>query len=365
MRTLIVCSSPYTVFNAINYAMGTDEQVDILIFINTETMKKIYQELLKNNIFHYCFCCADFNFSKSFILKSVIACILPHLFFRRKLCRLEDVYEKIISQNFYFATLVYRICKKATFYLIEDGLGSYVYRVSEAGKRNKYMLWVHKYIFLGGLIPDISGQYIYHPEMVEYTPNRAPGLKLNCSAFNKVDIIKRVFSYKESGEVIKSKCVVFGDSMMSECFYVDSLGNRINKYSFLNKYIFSKISKENIIYRPHPFEKDYSAYIEGEIDNTRNMWELDSLYNITDNNVLINYYSTAVVTPKLMFDKEPYILFLFSFIDYYNDKYEDFSLFIDKIRKLYRAPDKICIAKTIDDIDCFFKGINNKHDMVQ
>lgn len=361
MRTLIICSTPYTIYNALNYTISKiDEEVDLMLILKTPVILDIHDRIVKKGVFKSVFKLKDFQYKWYFEYISFLIYIFPKLALRLLGCKssIPEGYDKVISQNFYFMTLVSRFNKDAKYYLIEDGLGSYVNRTSLPNARNKYLRYIDKCLFNGSLLPDVKGQYVYRPNFL-LNDGRLEGIELGRFDMDNWRLFKDVFNYSENNLSKLKNIIVLGDSWMirNHCSIKE---HSFNKYEFIQNYVTPFLNIERVLYRPHPSEVGYNKYISFSIDDKQNMWELDCINNISDNSIILNFYSTAAVTPKLLFDKEPYLIFFYKFFDCYQPHIAEYTAFIEKIRNLYRIKNKIIILDKIEDIPICLSNLTNQ-----
>ena len=108
--------------------------------------------------------------------------------------------------------------------------------------------------------------------------------------------------------------------------------------------------RSKTIVRPHPREQrdDYQAF---PVDKSGALWELLCSSTISDNHILIGAFSTAQLTPKLLYNKEPFVIFtcfLYSEIQS-SLNYDEIVPMIDALRVSYRNPQKIAAPKTWEE----------------
>ena len=115
--------------------------------------------------------------------------------------------------------------------------------------------------------------------------------------------------------------------------------------------------KQKVLYRKHPRETSFSsdwAYVD---DGTA-MWELVCQEHLSDDSVLISSFSTAMLTPKLLYNKEPWLIYTYKL--YKNYFVEDnpmtcglnqgISVMVEQIKKVYSRPEKIICVQNIKEI---------------
>ena len=130
-NTIIACSTPYTVLNAVNYCIGThDENVDIFISAFSPSVKEIAVRIKDIGLFNEVYEVKDIRRLKFFSIFLLLSFIFPSYVMKHigmKQMK-EKKYSKIISQNFLFISLLSKIGRKADCYLIEEGLSTYAGR---------------------------------------------------------------------------------------------------------------------------------------------------------------------------------------------------------------------------------------------
>ena len=115
--------------------------------------------------------------------------------------------------------------------------------------------------------------------------------------------------------------------------------------------------KEDVSYRPHPRYNCEGGFGFKMVDSSES-FEIQVLLDQTiDNKMLISYFSTACLVPKLLFNKEPYLVFLYGIC---NSAPESISVFIEKFRDLYSDSSKIAIISNKNEfnefIDFFYQS---------
>jgi len=67
--------------------------------------------------------------------------------------------------------------------------------------------------------------------------------------------------------------------------------------------------KDRVLVRMHPRDRNYARYADFKVDDKGEMWELKISQMNMDKILLIGHYSTAHLTPKLLYNKEPWLMF--------------------------------------------------------
>lgn len=115
---------------------------------------------------------------------------------------------------------------------------------------------------------------------------------------------------------------------------------------FLQKY------KNHIMVRQHPRDARDYLYQGFLVDYERKMWELEiPLLNI-ENTTLIGAFSTAQMTPKMLYNLEPRVLFLCPLYkeNYGRELYANIQQAIYEFKALYKHPERIIMIENLDKL---------------
>lgn len=115
-----------------------------------------------------------------------------------------------------------------------------------------------------------------------------------------------------------------------------------------------QFGKENVLIKRHPRENKKGNYELEELKTTT-PWEayVNELEDI-DNMLLVSINSTALITPKLLFNREPAILILENiFRPVWTEamcESDNMIKFFENIRKTYNNPEKFIIPDNVDEL---------------
>ena len=136
------------------------------------------------------------------------------------------------------------------------------------------------------------------------------------------------------------------DSLTTISAEGESVMNIISTLSFL---IESKNLHQISIdfsYRKHPRDNWLPKNIRLDLSKD---WEL-LCETIDENSILISLGSTAIQSPKFMYDKEPYIVFTFNLHPNLDKEFKhSFETFAKKLKELYRGKNKVIIVKDYEE----------------
>lgn len=228
---------------------------------------------------------------------------------------------------------------------IDDGLGSYAGDVYARSLGDKYAMLKK----LRRVSPiSISRMYLNYPELYHGTRDlQILPLKNRPFTEEEKTLINDIYSFNQEDNY-DGYNVIFLNQPLSD-YRTDKT------YIDVEKKVVALISeKENIhpLVRLHPRETRTDLYEGMDIDESHNLWELMCENRIEDDMCLIAPYSTAQFMPKLIADKEPYLIFTLMLYAYYPaEKKKQFKELIDMLQQQYRHPEKVMCPETIGEFE--------------
>ena len=237
----------------------------------------------------------------------------------------------------------------------EDGANDYLYdsHVKHQGKKTLLAKLVGLKYEIGY---NIKKAYVLSPECVassDYEYFSIP--KIDAEKDNELkEILNRVFGYKHYG--INEKAIYLFNR-------IPSVAERMEK---IIKYISDKYGNNSIILKDHPrlpaegYDGIKRIPKENEI-----LWECMCLNNDFSDKVLISHCSTALFTPKFIFDQEPVMIFLFNMLRCPSmekgDRRRSFEIFVEKLRGVYRDKSKVFLPNTEEELYEYLEKVMNKN----
>lgn len=347
-RIAFVCDTPYQLFTALAIRLGIENYNNIIIdlYIDIKRCKKssinsYYQNLKKLEIFDNVY---EINSLSSYCKKlNKIEWIFPRLSLKigskwhLKYYKYDCMY---VSGPFMLQRNLINYLKPDKVCFFEDGTGSYVGRIG-VDLLNKYGRLLQKITKRGPM-------YIYPVESYLFCPDLYEGeyehiLKKIKFPEDKYDIYNSVFGQFDNYIKYKNKRVVFLSQPVSD------------EEIMVDQCIIKKISdyKENIIARPHPqdIQKNFNNI---DIDRNSMMWEMMCYKIISEDKILLGKYSTAQITPKLLYNKEPFIIFTYYLYEKKNEKIENA---INSIRNIYTKKERVFTPKSFEELEKVLKNL--------
>lgn len=366
---LFICSTNYTILNSVNTVthnlIGCRDKSDIVIFLRNKDMipyiNKVSGLCIFNNVYVYSF----INYETS--LEKIKLILLPKLFLKKysvddfKILDFKNnkYYKVIITQSLFYSMLFKRIYSDSDVYMLEEGLSSYTTRTISRKRRNAIYNILNKILFRG-LADEIKGQLLYEEEIFTGDKSAVPIYKLPKIDEDEMKVLKLIFG-DQNNVIYQNKEVVY---LGTPLFGLRGLLKNPKKC----KNNFEKdcedilhcalrsFYKKNIIYRKHPLEKEYDIDITENIclDMENNMWELEAGDFVNEHSILISFFSTAAFTPKLLYGKEPYLLFLYKLT---REPMFQADQVVDGLRRCYIRPEKIMVPETRVELLALIGGL--------
>ncbi|OAT80986.1 hypothetical protein A6P54_13400 [Bacillus sp. MKU004] len=361
MRIAFFCSTPYQLLLATNIKIQLYKNDDADIYVlnhfknSSELVEKLKDSKLFKNVQHID--CIEFtnSFSENkglrFIQKTV--CYLKYKKITKKYFELEDkFYDKVY---FTYPDVIIQLAITELFnknsdmkiHLYEDGTGGYNTKILETSSYKKLF---NKMFGFNRVIDRYDSISIFMPEF--YSSNivipleRLPKIDINNKEL--IRVINTIFDYQYD-QVINEK-IIFLEQPMD---FINGLNEEI-------KHIVEDILKENYIIKLHPRSNtelyaNFNVYKKNSIP-----WEIICLNNEIDDKVIISYFSTGGITNKILFDKEPVVIFLFDLIELtpFHTVPDSTRNFIYRIRDTYRDQSRVIIPKDINELREKLNAIN-------
>ena len=221
----------------------------------------------------------------------------------------------------------------------DDGLGSYsgsIIRVKGADKALRR-------IFVGKKAVEFTYDlYLYSPELYEAYQEES-GLTVHPIRITEKDKarIARIFDCGQE-EHLEYKNILF-DTIPSDEFTKE--GEAVYRET-----VKKILSLGNIVVKQHPRNRE-PRYDAPYFQNTAVPFEVYCAENNFDDATFFTSCSTAVFTPKLLYDQEPRIVFLYKAMDEYRkNKSHDCDKLVSCLKDMYRDPEKIKVIEHIEEI---------------
>lgn len=187
-------------------------------------------------------------------------------------------------------------------YMFEDGIATYndfdLYR-SYSTK------FIYKVFFGFDFYGILKGVYVYNKQLMSVT-NNIDLFSINVFPDSMLPALYYE-KYKDEIEIYRTKKIIFFDE-----YLIDNDLVKQKREIELLQLICKQVGGENVIFKPHPRSVKYPQ-IEGVTISKNNTIPFEIIIQCMpsiENKILISSCSTACITPKLIFNKEPAIIIL-------------------------------------------------------
>ena len=360
MKELFICDTPYQLLNVLNivfhdYDIDSSEKTvtrDLYIINQFESASRLKDKIAEQSLFSnvYLLRKDETKFMKVGIKRHIRMSadflgprtLLAKRFKDYDVSKLsyEDYDVVYASGAFSTVAAILKINPNARFMLYDDGLGSYdgdfLVR-SSGGKLNRaFCMLFH------------VGSYVCKPEKLlinNVSICHSTSVKKEdiypLPSFDKsfIDFCNQIFACSGAD----NKKIVWlsqpMDCSMGAVETRDTIRDALMDY------------KNDITVRMHPRDLDKEYYRAFSIDDGKDLWELSILNRNPDELVLLGSYSSAQITPKILFDLEPTLVFLF-LLNVQASQEEKITIMekIKEIKSIYKHPERIIIPRNKDEL---------------
>ena len=208
-------------------------------------------------------------------------------------------------------------------------------RDSTSLTNNKFMLYFPELYFeMHTNYSDVEKIYISNNDMYEKWKEK----------------VNLLFEFSEKDKIFE-KAIIF-DTIKHDIFNEEEIEQLILTYKFLDKYF-----ENDLIIKKHP--RDLSEDEPGKKYFKNSSIPIESIYMNVDieDKILISVMSSAVVTPKIIFDKEPRVILLYKLIQPSKMPIDSVDSFFMHIKQIYTDSSKIFIPTTFEELRQYLESI--------
>ena len=195
-----------------------------------------------------------------------------------------------------------------------------------------------------------SEGFVFAPELLDFPD----AIKLHKISFQRetglINTLNKVFEYEK---ILKRKYIVFDLCDVEQGTQLD-----ITEMNQVIRLVKKLLNNDCVYLKKHP--KRIGTYYEdaglkifpSKISLPFELYLLNE--GADDDTVLISEFSTAAIAPIIMFGDEPRLVFLYQMMVFFPyDQKEKIDQFLQKISKMYKEDDKICVAYSERDLEDF------------
>lgn len=328
----IIAATPFQLLNILNFTIfniSRPASIDLFISksgIMSDLSKRIITTKIFDNVYTYTLKQKSTSFN--YYLYDLKQAILPLYFLKEVIdspivLKPKDYDFITITSGHDIEMALVRCFPRAKQIAIDDGLGSYIGDIIHDHKLN--VIWK----IFGRNMKKINPQILYVNNSKVCQSTLCTDIRslknLNSCDEKFKTLLKKIFVITEC-DLYKDTKIIFLTQPMNEITTSEYIENDVKNIIKL----LSKKYSNKFLLRIHPRDKFF--YDCEYIDTNNFLWELLCLKEIDDCHTLISICSSAQISPKIFFDKEPNVIFLYEMFrnKLKKDVYERFN----KIHKL-------------------------------
>ena len=354
MRYLYYCNSAYQILTVINLHWHRKHagfenidhyEGDLIILNSFEEAEEIANLIKSKNIFQKVLLIDKaFNSGRLHAIKTLFDLLDPAYYLKDKYKLnkkdIQNKYAAICVPKYSTVTAaIWRLNKKAELHILEDGTGTYFGSMRLTPDSTLYRKY-YKFLNHGRSFYEYSAIYLNDAELFTgKEKNRTvdiPTYDASC-----LKMLKDLFvEYENCDDVLNKDIYYFAQFLNNKDInvFIDSLLEYLEGF------------KNHVVYIPHPRHKDEKTY-KLDYSNKKQIWELKQLsIDDLEEKLLISIHSTACFTPKILFDKEPYVLLFYKLCDdKVTSRNSRFDEFVEQFIQRYRDKEKIMIPETVEE----------------
>ena len=350
-----IATVPFTILEAVNYVIENKiEDADIYVVNVFAGADETAERIRKTEIFKNVFFMDDVLLTYPITLKKCVNVVCNgKKFIKNNRRKYEYVYYNnsgwLINSIFY--TCFSRNNKELKNVFLEHGYYSYT---KDYARKPWYLRGLICMMGLkcmdGSMLDEIE---MFHPELMKV---RHDGVLEKMPKINKSNnTLKRalndIFEYKpEEDEFISKDIIIFEQGQQKFDFDKDKFWNRV----------FEIIDKDRAVVKAHPRQRKSTLSGKGIAVSLNHTipWEIEIMNVDIHKKVQITIFSGACVSPKLLFDEEPIVIFLYKLLPLEASVWgEDMIKFANELGNTYQDKSKYFIPETFEEFEEYCKKI--------
>lgn len=361
MKNLLICDTPFQLFNTLNLVWNNREHYSksVLFIIDQFTgASKLSEKIADQQIFSDVVLCSPLPpviegnvFERYYELSK--RSVNPVYVIKRQVgeryqCRKDEFSEIYACYYSSLCSAMIQLNKRCRFFMIEDGTGSYLGDIIRFNRswRERLFCKIFK-VGIEGKKPEKL--YLNCPRFSKSTVCKVKG-KLPDITEDFMALVNCVFDQIPFNS---NKRIIWLSDVIRD---IPGIRNAVGTVSeALKKY------QEYVLLRKHPREYEVGIYGDFEI-NQGGIWELMISNLNMDNILLIGICSTAQLTPKMIFNKEPWLVFTYRIgeFSFPKEHFSRISNMIEALRNIYVHKEKIVVPETESELKDVLAFISHK-----
>ena len=346
MKTAFISNSPLKILNTINMVVNnvenTAEFTDVFVEMWFKNAEVLCNKLEETHLFHKVYRCYRNEKKLDRLFDFISAKRILEGYDIEDKSFLNEKYDQLFVGDKGLLGVALSYMNKPNVFIYDDGIITYSGNciIDEKDK----LFWISKFLRSDVYSFNIKKLYVNNKDFCKSTiSNNIEQLPLLKKDNKAVDIIKKVFDFNEDSLVKNHRLIILEQPLDGRENY--------NGTKFIDVVNELDVKQFNPLVRLHPRQKDL-VYENIDMDTIGNMWEIDCIENINNDHILMSFFSTVQFSPKMLADKEPYVIFLYKMFLTRLDGSEIpwFEEMIDQLKEKYTDSSKIFVPNDMEEL---------------
>ena len=355
MNIAIFCNTPYQLMCAMNYTYHFKEKgcgrADLYLGDNFSGFDKVYERVHKIDLFDNIYAYHPKKRKGSIIsnVERFLNIISPkrclNSFLREPNVYQNKKYDKILTSiASYIAVAMIFTFPEAEVEYYDDGTGSYARELSLC-MISRIAITINRLLGrdMNRIVPNKI--FLNCPELAsnEIRAKVHPLPSLREVSEELRELFRFVWDYQNDGYYKKHRLIALFSTNDTNDSGLDAFQGDACKYL--------KDISENYLIRLHP-RQNSDEYADYSLDERRDMWELVCADQLTEDNVLLAHYSTAQITPKMLHNNEPVLIFAYKAYSAgkLQERIQQVQETVDRLKASYRNKDRVIVPETPEEL---------------
>lgn len=359
MKAFII-GRPFHLFNSINFVLANHVEADAFIMNEYKDARSHFDRVKEANVFRNVYFVEDSSLRPHNRLMEVLFAIERGLFPMRILLKAVQEpkitkdqlssYTEIFSASPGTFMLSLSVVSNAKYYVLEDGAGTYSGKDFMANQSLKHRIYC-KVFRSGALNLKVEGVYVYRPEMcnTELSDNILQLPTIDSSNSKLMEAYQKTFD--KCNDAYRAKFILLSQRLLG-------LNLNMNLPKFIHS-VFRDADVQDYCYRLHPAEAGGVLTQNEKFCLPSEMWELLCADYVDDDKVLITINSTAAFSPFKLYNKEPYVIFIYRVVGLEGVSFTISEDLVNSLKKQYSDPSKIFVANNRNELIDIIKKLNS------
>lgn len=358
--TCYFCGTPFHFFSILALAMERKETADLYIYLQFSKASEFAERINKLNIFSN-IKVIDTLEIRSKYLSARGGGLKNHVQIANTYLHVDDIAEKIMLPNvrykniFVFSRHILPrlvrfsyIRRKWEFELcyFDDGVSSY-YKNGVVRSR-KTDIFLRKLLFGRKAVDENNKLYLLAPEIYK---------QLNADTDYRIERIDRFWETEIGRNILNDVFNTSSETIIKEKLIILDLPkdevlnpSDIESIEKIYRSFVEKVGLDDAIIKKHPRSTDKNLEGIQYFKDTGVPFEIYCMNMNMDEKVLVGYFSTALVMPKVLFNQEPRVIVLARLFQPRNRDISELNEYFDAVKKSYTNPERFCVPESIEEL---------------